>query len=240
MLRSAKEIYGYRLLATDGTIGSCQDFLFDDRDWVVRYVVADTGRWLFRHRVLISPGTMGTPRWRERDIPVGMTKDEIETSPDLAEDAPVSVAYEKQWHEHHGLSPYWGGPRRAPTVMRNLLVKEVDERRSPHLRSTRELAGYHARATDGRIGHVRDFIVDDDVWTIRYLVVDTNDRLPGGKVLIAPAWVASVDWPDRCVDVRLTKAGLKGSPRYDPVAPVNRRHEIRLYDYHGSPRYWEE
>lgn len=42
------------------------------------------------------------------------------------------------------------------------------------LRSMNNLEDYAIRATDGTIGHVKDFYFDDQAWVIRYLVVDTN------------------------------------------------------------------
>jgi hypothetical protein len=94
-------------------------------------------------------------------------------------------------------------------------------------------------ATDGDIGHVEDFIADDDLWLLRYLVVDTRNFLPGGrKVLIPPAWLTSVDWVGRSVSVELTVDGVKNCPEYDPSEPINREYEQRFYDYYGRPRYW--
>jgi hypothetical protein len=113
------------------------------------------------------------------------------------------------------------------------------EKGDPHLRSTREVIGYHIRATDGKIGHVEDFIADDESWTIHYMVVDTQTWLRGKRVLIAPAWVSKVDWVEKSVYVNLRKESVKDSPEFDPTKPINREYEVRLYDYYGRPRYWE-
>ena len=64
----------------------------------------------------------------------------------------------------------------------------------PHLRSSAAVTGYHIQATDGDIGHVEDFLLDDRSWTIRFMVVDTTNWWAGEKVLIAPAWIERVDW----------------------------------------------
>lgn len=53
MLIDAGQLMGYVLHAEDGEIGRCRDFLVDDHDWTVRYVVAETGKWL--------PGTLDIP-----------------------------------------------------------------------------------------------------------------------------------------------------------------------------------
>ena len=64
MLRSVKSMEGYVLRATDGDIGRCKDFLFDDEFWTVRYMVADTRKWLPGRKVLISPISLESPDWQ--------------------------------------------------------------------------------------------------------------------------------------------------------------------------------
>jgi hypothetical protein len=119
-------------------------------------------------------------------------------------------------------------------------VQEVPELESadPHLRSAEEVRGYHIQATDHEIGHVEDYIVDDVSWSIRYMVVDTRNWLPGKKVIISPSWIGFVDWCNRSVEVLLTREEVKESPEYDPLTPVNREYEVRLYDFYGRPKYW--
>jgi len=51
------------------------------------------------------------------------------------------------------------------------------------------ITGYHIHATDGEIGHVEDFMVDDEIWAIRFLVVATRNWLPGKKVILSPRWI---------------------------------------------------
>ena len=65
--------------------------------------------------------------------------------------------------------------------------------------------GHHIQATDGEIGHVEDFIVDDDTWAICYLIVDTQNWWPGKKVLISPKWIERVSWSESKVFVNLTR-----------------------------------
>jgi sporulation protein YlmC with PRC-barrel domain len=106
------------------------------------------------------------------------------------------------------------------------------------LRSLEEVKGYHIQATDGKIGHVEDFIVDDESWEIRYLVVDTRKWLHGKQVLLSPKWIQEIKWLESNVYVDLSREAVRNSPKYDPFSPVNREYEIRLYDYYGRPKYW--
>jgi hypothetical protein len=107
------------------------------------------------------------------------------------------------------------------------------------LRSARDVMGYYIEATDGDIGHVDDFLIDDSEWAIRYMIVDTRNWWPGKKVLISPEWISQVSWPDSRVYVDLTREGVKTAPEYDPSRPVEREYETRLYRHHDRPSYWE-
>jgi hypothetical protein len=98
--------------------------------------------------------------------------------------------------------------------------------------------GYHIQAADGEIGHVEDFVLNDDVWTVHYIVVDTRNWLPGRKVILSTSWIEEVDWLENKVYVNLGQEAVENSPEFDPSAPVNREYEIRLYDYYGRPKYW--
>ena len=111
---------------------------------------------------------------------------------------------------------------------------------NPHLRSANEVQGYCIGAKDGEIGHVEDFIVDDTSWKIRYLVVDTQNWLPGKKVLISHKWVSSINWNNQTVAVDMTRATIEKSPEYDPNQPINREYEVRMYDFYGKPHDWVE
>jgi hypothetical protein len=245
MLRSLKELFYYTLASKDGEIGRCKDFLFDDRFWTIRYMVAETGKWLPGRKVLVSPISLGEPDWASRLFPVRLTKKQIEDAPGLDQDAPLSRQYEIAWSQFYGWPYYWGGPHAwgsAPNpgmiFNESLSEKQSGEVKSENdnLRSADEVIGYHIQATDDEVGHVEDFIVDDATWTIRFLVVDTRNWLPGKKVLIKPSWVESVDWVERKVNIDLPRETIKNSPEYDPSMPVNREYEERLYDFYGRAK----
>ncbi len=246
-LRSLKEIKGYVLGAQDGEIGRCSDFIFDDRDWTVRYIVADTHKWLPGRKVLISPISVGNSDEPTRTLNVELTKDQIRDSPPLDADAPVSRQYEIAFNEYYDWAYSWGGssiwgPHAYPRLLHRTQEKRAEtvaDIENVTLRSCREVMGYHIQATDDDIGHVEDFIVDQESWTIRYMVIDTSNWLPGSKrVLVAPAWVDLVDWSRRKVLVKMTRDHIKRSPEFDPSLPLNREYEQNLHDFYGRPYYW--
>jgi len=247
MLRSLKELKNYALEAKDGKIGRCKDFLFDDEHWTIRYMVADTGKFLPGRKVLISPISIGSPEWIRQVFPVRLTKEWIKNAPGLDQDAPVSRQYEIDLSQFYGWNYYWHGTYPwgiaaypgalydKPLVQEGVLEPDSGDN---HLRSVNEVRGYHIQAKDNDIGHVEDFIMDDESWAMRYMVVDTLNWLPGRKVLVAPMWITAVSWADRKVSVDLSREQIKECPEYDPAIPVNREYEEQLYDFYGRPKYW--
>ena len=108
-----------------------------------------------------------------------------------------------------------------------------------HLRSMRDLERYYVTATDGEIGRVTGFVVDDAGWAIRYLVVDTRVLLPGKRVLLSPEWIESVDWHTARVVVNVDRAAIKGAPAFDPKSPVTREDEVELCRFYDRQGYWD-
>lgn len=246
-LRSVNEILGYKLLAAEGGIGSCQDFLFDDEHWTVRFVVVDTGKWLPGKRVVVSPVFLDEPDWEGHRIPVALTRKEIEECPEADEHAPVSRQYEIEYYGYHGLPGYWWGgdvwgAYGAPYLLRQGKEVLADEppvqKGDPHLRAITEVKNYRIETEDEDIGHVEDFILEIPTYVIRYLVVETRKWLPGKRVLLSPLWVDSIRYADSKVKVDLSAEQVKNSPEFDPTEPVNRKYEAKLYDYYGRPKWW--
>jgi hypothetical protein len=259
MLRSVNHLETFVLGATDGEIGRVHSFLFDSRDWMVRYLVVDTGRWLPGRKVLIPPQVLGRPDTQDRLFRVDLTTEQVRNSPAIDPDVPISRQREIELHRHYGWTPYWSPAHglavapehysRAATEHETGAPIEAPEERSSNatdrvwqpessLHSTRQVRGYRLHATDGPLGHVADFIVSDENWVIRYLVVDTRTWRVGQRVLIAPEWVREIDWEKHEVWVEVDRQTIAGSPPYDPAAPVNREYEVQMYDYYGRPKYW--
>jgi len=108
MLRSAKEMQGYAVEATDGAIGHVKDFYLDDAKWVIRYLVVDTGGWLSSRKVLVSPIAVGTPDWEQKLLPVSISKEQVRNSPSIDTEQPVSRQHEIAYAAHYGYPNYWG------------------------------------------------------------------------------------------------------------------------------------
>ena len=136
----------------------------------------------------------------------------------------------------------WGSIRACSRPARGTRRRLSDSDKASgdvHLRSAQEVRGYHIQGSDEAIGHVEDFIVDDETWEVRYLVIDTSNWWFGKKVLVAPHWASRISWEERKVYVDLSRQAIKNSPEWNATAAVNREYEARLYDYYGRPVYWD-
>lgn len=247
MLNNVNTLKGYTLAGLDGEIGSVKEFYFDDKYWGIRYLVADTGNWLVGKKVLISPYVLGETKGVQRQLAIRLTKKQIEESPSLESDKPVSRQYEKDFYGYYDLPIYWGGPYiwgAYPYFERDYRKSEPEHVESeswdPNLRSTQEIMGYEIHATDGELGHVDDFLIDVDAWAIRYLIVDMGHWWPGKKILISPEWIESFDVTDKKVIVSLSEAAIKESPAYTDDTVVDRAYEELLHDYYKRKGYWHE
>jgi uncharacterized protein YrrD len=246
MLSTVKTLKGYKLESLDGEIGKVKEFYFDDQFWTIRYMVADSGNWLSGRRVLISPYALREVNKKEHNIVIGLTKKQIEESPSLDSDKPVSRQFEEDYYGYYGWPMYWIGPNmwgRYPYIERDREKwKEsvsVEKKWDPHLRSTNAVSGYHVQATDGEIGNVEDFIIDDEAWAIRYLIINTRNLWPGKVVLVSPKWVERVSWSELKVFVNLTREAIRQSPEYTEASLPTRDYEIRLHQHYNRQGYWE-
>jgi len=247
MLDRAKQIEGYKLSSLDGEIGKVKEFYFDDKFWTIRYLVADTGNWLTGRQVLISPYALTDVNRLEQIIAVNLTKDKIKNSPLPDSDKPVSRQFENFYYGYYGWPGYWGGPYSwgaHPSIVHN------DERSRElaqggkafdlHLRSTRTVTSYHIEASDGEIGHVEDFIIDDNTWVIRYLIVDTRNWLPGKRVLISPQWIQNVSWHESTISVNVPRDAIRQAPEYISDSSLTRDQETELYRHYKREGYWAD
>ncbi len=245
MLRSLNEILGYTIEAQDGPIGRVVDFYFDEVDWTVRYLVADTGNIISGKKVLISTaGFYDKPDWTKRHFKVVLTKAMIMEATPAEVKKPVSRRKNLENTRTLQWPVYWNSVTGSPSTIMVPPPFENEEVECSgadcELRSMRELTGYRLQAVDGLIGHAEDFIIEDDQYSIRYLVAATNSWLKGRKVLISRDWINHANWLMKSMAVVLTKQQIKNSPLFDPAVPVNRDYEGRLYDYYGRPCYWQQ
>ena len=247
MLRKIEEMFGFTVRGRDEDVGRIHDFYFDSQNWTIRYIVVETGPWLFGERVLLAPRALQRLEWDEERVSVALTQRQIEEAPNADLAQPVSEQQLREMHTYYGW-PWWGGallqsgpaylpmPLPAPALAEE--EGEEEQRDRPYLRSSREVIGYRIHALDGDIGHTTDLLATPADWIIRYLLVDTRRWLPGREVIVSPMWVEDIRWLEGKIYVDLYKESVKNSPEYDFNQPISTAYEKRLHHHYNRTGYW--
>jgi sporulation protein YlmC with PRC-barrel domain len=264
MIKSMNDFKNREIGASDGNVGEIKDIYFDDHAWVVRYLVVDTGTWLSSRKVLISPISVEHETMATRTLHVSITKEQVENSPSIDTDKPISRQNESTYLNYYGYPDYWGGvgiwggsmypygilpsnldqAHRANREQAESAFRRAEQDRhqhdDPHLRSSQEVIGYHIHAKDGDIGHVEDILIDDETWAIRYLVLNTSNWWLGHKLLVSPQWITDINWSEEMVSIDLTRESVKNAPPYDTSTELNRKQEAGLFEHYERQGYWLE
>ena len=240
MLNRVRHLDGCAVTALDGKVGRVRDVFFDDARWTIRHLMVDTGSWLSGRAVLISPYAVRRPLGAAKDLELRSTRSQVVRSPEVDAHAPVSRRSEMEVLDYYGYPSYWGAaglwgmgdyPDFPPQAVAPMATG-IDLAAAPAatddglLCSCAHVQGYVLHGRDGGIGHVDDFLFDEDSWAIRYFVIRTRDWWPGGtRVLVATRWIRGIDWDGREVHAGLTRDQVKASMVYDDGSPVHRDYE---------------
>jgi hypothetical protein len=219
MLHSTRALRKYEVHATDGKLGVAVDAYFDNDNRQLQYLVVETGRWLPGKKLLIGQRFLGLPDRDKRQWPINMTREEAERRQAAVEELPTSWELEELLKARYGgLDNRGGAPLGAMhgSASRQAIDRAVESRVDQvDLRSLAEVVGYHIEALDGPLGVAEDFLIDDEDWGIRYMVVDTKSWKPGREVLVPPEWVETVSWGERKIHVKISRQKVKTSQRVD-------------------------
>lgn len=188
-------------------------------------MVVETGGWFSSKKVLISPESFLSPDWESKTFSVNLTQDKIKNSPDIDTDKPVSFQHEELIRGYYSWPGYYASGMNGPRglgMWGQMIEKKRSENTSDnykydqlHLRSTHEVTGYDIHATDGDIGKVEDFILDDTTWKIDFMLVDTSNWFIGKKVLLSPDKIKQIDWETGAVIINATIAEIESYPDYN-------------------------
>ena len=226
MLRSIKESYGHKLDALDGEIGRVKSFYFDEQDWVVRYMIVETGTWLTSRKVLISPIALSSAVLKGGISKVNLTRKQIEDSPSLDWHKPVSRRFEEEYFRYYGWPCYWQGgglwgtsdfPILEPVSKllpgESAMVSDPQsDRADVRLWSTLAVNGYNIQASDPSVGHVCDFMFDTRSWAIGQLVVKPGHRVSGKEMMIPTSAVRRIGYEESTMFINLTGQAAEQSP----------------------------
>jgi uncharacterized protein YrrD len=244
MLHSVKKLKGMKILAADGDAGKIKDIYFDDEAWTIRHFEADTGGWLTGRKILLSPISVTGIDWKGKAIRVALTRRQIQDAPGLEAHKPISRQHEEALYGYYGYPYYWTGPylwgyslfpglfdsRPLEDPERQDLREEMEEEgNDAHLRNCNEVFGYDIHTTDDTVGHIDDFLFDEENWSIRLLVVDTRNWWPGKHVLISPQRVRQVSWEEKEAFVDASRQEIENSEEYDENHPPSMEGRAELY-----------
>lgn len=210
MLHSLETLWDARVIATDGEIGTVDNFLFDDQSWTIRYLVINVESWLSRHDITIAVTALDQPDWDRRTFGVHLTKAQVRHGPDVDSKKPVSRQQEIAMSEYYGWPRYWDKCNVELPSLSLPAGREfpVHTREDAHLQSARDISGYEVWAEDGVIGSLEDFFVDESSWHIGYLDVTTGDWLRSRSLMIPTRWVKNISWADHRVRLQHSREGL--------------------------------
>lgn len=250
MLHMLKNLEGLRINTTEGNTGKTEDFYFDDKEWVIRYLVIDVGTLLNSKKVLLSPMSIKDVNTESKTITVSISTEKMKNSPDIDTQKPVSRQYEADYLGYFGYPSYWGskglwGSYSSPYLIAAEVADIADGQDTPdmyanieamryrdqdlHIRSCDKVKGYHIKATDGDLGHLDGMLVDTYTWAIKYLIINTSNWWLGHCVLIAPKQIKEVTWLGSMIYVDMTQKQVKEAPLFDPDIPFSHEQENELH-----------
>src|SRR5438105_15551210 len=148
-------------------------------------------------------------------LPVNLTRQQIENSPAIESHKPVSLQYQAYWDggETWGVGGFPEAPPPPPLTPNKGASDDL------HLQSTQALSGYPIQTSEGAIGHVIDFIIDDNSWAICHLVVETGHWYSHKEIVISPKHIDRISYEESKVFVNVTKEAILEAPQYH-VSPL--------------------
>lgn len=250
MKRSINSLTGYSVKGTDGEIGHVTGFYFDDRTSTIRYMVVKTGYYFSKRNVLVSTEAVQKVDWKSKTFSVNLTQKKIKNSPDIDTHKPISRQHEEFmrgyycWPGYYGYGNdnylglgMWGYPDVAEVKAGKHLQEMIAaEHRDgiTHLRNTHEVTGYNIYATDGEVGKVHDFLIDDQTWRINFLVVKTSNWFSMKKVLFSPDTIKEINWKAGSLVIETTLAKVQSGPEYHRGQGLTQAYAWSYYDHYNS------
>ncbi len=245
-------IQGYRIHATDAAVGTLSDVLFEDETWTIQWLVVQIGSWPTHRKILLYPAAVLAVDNEQKTMAVRLAKAEIEASLPLDRHEPVSEQTRLRRRRADETrvvrgNCYSGESWPASTVTTSPFIRTHSgdptattmpaSSSDRHLRSVGAVTGYRVHATDGDIGHVEDFLVDEDDWAVHYLIVDTRNWWFGKHVLLSPQTVTEVRWADREIWLKVGRDQVQAGPAWAPVARIGKSDDHPRHRHAGWPDY---
>jgi hypothetical protein len=246
LLRSLNLTRGAPLAAQDGDAGVIQDFLFSDEDWVVRYLVAALPGPLGR-RILVSPIALEEVTAEPGEFRIRLPLEQLEQTPDVAEDEPITRAWETTYFRFYAWPVYWGGGgatgfwggSQFPGVLMGAPVPvepapappEAEAEQESRLHRAADFRGYSVLSADGEeLGQVDDFVMDDATWRLAFVGVYAGGR----RVLVPIECCDHGGWAENRMNTHLTRQAVETAPDWEPLEVIPEEYERHLRAHYGA------
>ncbi len=221
MQRRGSAFTGFAIEASDGYAGRITDLLFDDQTWTVRWFVVDSATWQIARQVLLHPSELRSPDNLDRAFSVQMTKAQVNASPSIQYDEPVWQQMELDSADGYGFAPTWGAGLYGIAALgdstdgwlntKGMIAHAATGTADPHLRSINAVRRYHIHALDGEVGHLKDFLIDDETWQIDCALIGTKNWWRGKDVLLPASAITQISWAGEYIRVDQTRYTIKTS-----------------------------
>lgn len=222
MLHSLNNLDNFELFTVDGPMGFCKDFLFNDEQWSLHYLLADTHKWVpGGKKMLIHSNAIEEIDAASKIIRLNVTARQLKDSPSLLSSEPISRAYEKTYMCYFDYATYHVGPIPLDTWFVGVhpeRVKLVSAPAEPaseknHVHSAHFVEDYDLDVDHTKHGKIVDFVFDDKTWNIVFLAIELKAWAGHSQpVLLAPNELEVIDWANQQVHVELPVETLKNSP----------------------------
>jgi hypothetical protein len=263
MLFAVSGLEGCPVKVKDGDdVGAVKDFLFDEENWKIRWMVVAADHWLPGRKLYIHPSAIAPltlpPKPKlpmmspgeSLELTVNLSREQIAAGPHSGDDEPLKKDMELLLYDYYGWDPYWGAthfggavlPNAEARIVADAARREAEAETLPldgvdRLHNVVEFKGYYVHALDGDIGHVENVLADDSNWEIRYLVIATRNWWPGKIVQLAPYAVKDIDWFGERINMNVTRDRVRSAPAWDPLAMMDEVSEQQFHRHFGWPGY---
>jgi hypothetical protein len=255
MLRSIEDLKGCKVSCPDGELGAVAHVYFDDEMWGIRFIVIEAMGWNNWQEVWVSPLSVRGIDFAVGVVTLNLTQRQMTGSPPIDTRNAISRLQETKLFDYYGCRPYWAarptstyashpaGSNDSRPGLESLQLRPTlhvkGSRADIHLLSAQQAGSFSVATADGVIGHVTDFVFDDETWVVRYMTVDTRDWWDSAReILLSTEWIESVDSVRFTVSTTLTRDAVEHSPAYVDAVPLNRMYETQLHNFYGREAYW--
>ncbi len=256
MLISLHDIHQYKMKARDGEIGHVSDFIFDQKDWKLRFVADKTSR-VFGREVLVPASAISRTDWREQTLHVNLDREQVRQGEKVKIRELLSPGG-RQYLNINELMMIQPGSQHLPmssspstdhgslgVLMNNMLPENQRERvivqdleNDESLQSTQMVLGFRITTRNGELGRVEDFIVDESDWSIQYMVIRTSGADVDKRILVSPESIDWVSWRKKHVSVDMDSEKLQGCPNLKLTFPLSQTYRELLDSQYECGSFW--